>query len=88
MTYDRKFKLSEGIFYLRIFGTATEGDVGTHRAVIKLLTPVLGKHYYPHGVEYGKDEVFPQYLVKRCEHILKELKEEITRTIPGKQAQN
>lgn len=77
VSYDRKFELKEGVFYLRVFGFAVEGDVGANRAVIELLTPVLGKHYYPHGVEYGEDEVFPPSLVSQCEKILAEVKAEI-----------
>ncbi|PLR79191.1 hypothetical protein CU633_01405 [Bacillus sp. V3-13] len=74
VTYDRKFELKEGTYYLRVFGYAIEGDVGAHNATIQLMTPVLGKHYYPHGVEYGEDEHFPQPLVTQCEKLLAELK--------------
>lgn len=77
VTYDRKFDLKEGVFYLRIFGYAEEGDVGANKATIKLLTPVLGRHYYPHGVEYGEDEKFPSSLVSQCEKILEEVKKEL-----------
>lgn len=77
VTYDRKFDLKEGVFYLRVFGHAVEGEIDTHRAVIELMTPVLGKYYYPHGVEYGDDEVFPKSLVIQCEKLLSELKAEI-----------
>ena len=77
VSYDRKFDLKEGIFYLRVQGFAVEGDVGAHRATIKILTPILGKHYYPHGVEYGEDEVFPESLVKQCEALLSEVKGEV-----------
>ncbi|PLT34326.1 YugN family protein [Bacillus sp. V5-8f] len=77
VSYDRKFELKEGTFYLRVFGYAVEGDVGAHKAVIKLLTPLLGKHYYPHGVEYGEGEIFPASLVKQCEKILSDIKTEL-----------
>ncbi|WP_066289507.1 YugN family protein [Bacillus sp. FJAT-29937] len=77
VTYDRRFDLKEGTFYLRVFGLAVEGDVDTFKAVIQLKTPVLGKYYYPHGVEYGEDEVFPKSLVSQCEKILSELNSEI-----------
>lgn len=74
VTYDRKFVLKEGTFYLRVQGFATEGDVGANKASIQLLTPILGKHYYPHGVEYGEDEHFPASLIKQCENILSDVK--------------
>ncbi|MBY0120830.1 YugN family protein [Bacillus sp. S/N-304-OC-R1] len=77
VTYDRKFDLKEGIYYLRVFGQTVEGEIDTKRAVIELKTPVLGKYYYPHGVEYGDDEVFPKSLVSQCQKILTELNEEI-----------
>jgi hypothetical protein len=77
VTYDRKFELKEGVFYLRVFGYAVEGDVGAHKALIQLMTPLLGKHYYPHGVEYGEGETFPKSLVNQCEKILADIKTEI-----------
>lgn len=77
VNYDRKFELKDGVFYLRVQGYAIEGDVGAHKAIIQLMTPILGKHYYPHGVEYGEGEDFPASLVKQCEKILANVKEEI-----------
>ncbi|AIE59524.1 YugN family protein [Bacillus methanolicus] len=77
VTYDRKFELKDGTFYLRVFGFAVEGDVGAHKAIIQLMTPLLGKHYYPHGVEYGEGENFPKTLVSQCEKILAEIKADI-----------
>lgn len=77
VTYDRKFSMVEGTFYLRIMGYAIEGDVGGRHAVIKLLAPLLGKHYYPHGVEYGGDEEFPIQVQRQSENILKRVKEKL-----------
>ena len=51
-----------------------EGDVGANKAVIQLMTPLLGKYYYPHGVEYGEGEKFPKSLVMQCEKTIKKLK--------------
>lgn len=77
VTYDRKFNLKEGVYYLRVFGVAVKGDVGADDALIELMTPALGKYYYPHGVEYGDDEYFPESLVKSCERILSDIKAEL-----------
>lgn len=77
VTYDKKFEVKEGVYYLRVQGYAVEGDVGAHKATIQLLTPTLGKYYYPHGVEYGDDEVYPQSLVNQCKTILGTAKAEI-----------
>lgn len=77
VSYDKKYELKDGTYYLRVFGYATEGDVGAHRATIQLMTPVLGKHYYPHGVEYGENENFPSSLQKRCETVLAAVKADL-----------
>ncbi|WP_042456076.1 YugN family protein [Neobacillus dielmonensis] len=78
VTYDRKFELREGVFYLRIQGYAVEGDVDTFKAIIQLMTPLLGKHYYPHGVEYGEGENFPSSLVNQCKKIVEDVKNELS----------
>ncbi|MCZ0754222.1 YugN family protein [Anoxybacillus sp. J5B_2022] len=75
VTYDRKFEVKGDVYYLRVQGYAIEGEVDTRYAVIKLLTPLLGKHYYPHGVEYGEGENFPSSLVSQCQSILAQVKE-------------
>jgi YugN-like family len=77
VTYDKKFEIKDGTYYLRIRGYAVEGDVGADRAVIELLPPLLGKHYYPHGVEYGEGENFPASLVNQCKNLLDQLKAEL-----------
>lgn len=71
VTYDKKYVVKEGTYYLRVFGVATEGDVDARDAVIQLKKPVIGKYYYPHGVEYGEDEHFPASLLKDCAATLK-----------------
>ncbi len=77
MTFDRKFDVREGRFYLRVFCSALNGDVGAHNATLSLHKPVIGKYYYPHGVEYT-DEVFPAHLVKECDGILANVRKELT----------
>ncbi len=75
MTFDKRFDLKEGRYYLRVFCSAVSGDVGNNTAILKILKPALGKYYYPHGVEYDeKEEVFPAHLVKECEEILSKIK--------------
>lgn len=81
VTYDRKFELKEGVYYLRVFGFAVQGDVGTDDATIELMTPILGKHYYPHGVEYGDNEYYPESLVKTCEKLLADIKADMVHYI-------
>lgn len=77
VTYDYKLdSASKNItYYLRVQGYAVEGDVDRGNAVIKLMAPLLGKHYYPHGVEYGDGEDFPTTLVERSNSLLNKAKE-------------
>ncbi|MEN2766565.1 YugN family protein [Ornithinibacillus xuwenensis] len=79
VTYDYKIGSNENniTYYIRIQGYALEGDVDRGNAVIKLLTPLLGKHYYPHGVEYGEEENFPENLVERANKILEKVSDEL-----------
>lgn len=77
VTFDKKFEMKEGVFYLRIRGYSLEGNVDSRKSTIQLMTPLLGKYYYPHGVEYGEDEHFPSSLVSQCQKLLETLKNEI-----------
>ena len=65
------------LFRSRVQGHIDEGDVGAHKAIIQLMTPLLGKHYYPHGIEYGEGEHFPKALVNQCEKLLNDVKVEV-----------
>ncbi|WP_141431310.1 YugN family protein [Bacillus sp. 03113] len=78
VTYDRKFERNDGVYYLRIQGYSTKGDIGANKAVIQLLSPLLAKHYYPHGLEYGDGENFPSSLIDQCERILSIIEKEVT----------
>src|SRR5690625_5781168 len=66
-TYDYRIDSNEKnvTYYIRIQAYALEGDVDRGDALMKIKTPLLGKHYYPFGVEYGEDENFPENLVQR-----------------------
>lgn len=79
VTYDYKINSKEKniTYYIRIQGYALEGDVDRGNAVIKLMTPLLGKHYYPHGVEYGEEENFPQNLIERAKGLVEKVGQEI-----------
>jgi len=79
VTYDYKIGSSEKniTYYIRIQGYAIEGDVDRRDAIIKLMTPLLGKHYYPHGIEYGSEENFPDALVERAKTLVGKIQEEI-----------
>lgn len=70
VTFDKKFEIKGDTYYLRLQGYAAEGDLGGRHAKVKLMTPLLGKHYYPHGVEYGEGENFPKSLIDQCKSLL------------------
>lgn len=80
VTYDFKMETpTKNItYYLRVQGYAIEGDVDRGNAVIKLLTPLIGKHYYPHGVEYGDGEDFPENILEKANGLLDRVKENIS----------
>lgn len=79
ITYDYKISSQEKnvTYYVRVFGEAIEGDVDKKDAVIEIKQALLGKHYYPHGVEYGEDENFPKNLVERAHNLVSELSKDL-----------
>jgi hypothetical protein len=77
VTYDYKFEILKDVYYLRIQGFAVEGEIGGRHAQVKLLPPLLGKHYYPHGVEYGENEVFPTNVIQKIEQLLQNIEKKL-----------
>lgn len=80
VTYDYRIDSQEKnvTYYIRIQAEAIKGDVDSKTAVLKLKTPLLGKHHYPHGIEYGEEENFPKNLVERAHNLVKEAQKEIS----------
>lgn len=81
ITYDYRIDSPEKniTYYIRIQGYAIEGDIDVGNAVVKLLTPLLGKHHYPHGVEYGEDENFSDSLIERAHSLVVRAKEDLVK---------
>ncbi|WP_028782655.1 YugN family protein [Thalassobacillus devorans] len=79
VTYDYKIGSPEKniTYYVRIQGYAIEGEVDSGTGVFKMLAPLLGRHYYPHGVEYGEQEGFSQDLVDRANKLVTKAAEDI-----------
>ncbi|MBA2174296.1 hypothetical protein H0266_05190 [Halobacillus locisalis] len=77
VTYDYKMEAPEKniTYYVRIQGFAIEGDVDKGDAVITLMNPLLGRHYYPHGVEYGEQEGFSSGTIERARHLIQKVVE-------------
>lgn len=76
-TYDYKFEnmVTGDVYYLRVPAIAIEGMVEQSHAVMKLGKPYIGKHYYPHGLEY--DEEFPEDIIKTCNEKLNQFAEKL-----------
>ena len=66
VTFDYKFDdlVNNDVYYLRVQAYAVKGEIPSSSCVIKFLDPILGKHYYPHGVEYA-GESFPKHIVDK-----------------------
>ncbi|WP_368654708.1 YugN family protein [Ornithinibacillus sp. 4-3] len=79
VTYDYRIDSQEKnvTYYVRIQAYAVEGDIDLGNAVVKVLTPLLGKHYYPHGIEYGKEENFSESLVERAHKLVVNVAKEV-----------
>ncbi|WP_096435537.1 YugN family protein [Alteribacter populi] len=78
VTFDYKFvdQVRDDVYYFRVQGYAVEGEVPMPHSVIKIMTALLGKHYYPHGVEYEGEE-FPKHIVDKSKKKLESLKEQL-----------
>lgn len=74
VTFDYKMvdANNDDTYYFRVQAYAIEGEIPSPHCTVKLMKPILGKHYYPHGVEY--DEDFPDKVIKRCEEKINTIK--------------
>lgn len=66
VTYDYKIidQVKDEVYYFRVPAFLYEGEIPKDNCKVKMMFPYLGKHYYPHGVEY--DEVFPERIIEKC----------------------
>jgi hypothetical protein len=66
ITYDYKIidLVRNDTYYFRVPALVQQGEIPKDNAKVQLMHPYLGKHYYPHGVEY--DEVFPENIIDKC----------------------
>ncbi|MGO4887913.1 YugN family protein [Anaerobacillus sp. MEB173] len=78
VTFDYKFEdlVKNEIYYLRVQAYATKGEIPSSSAQIKFLIPILGKYYYPHGVEYEGEE-FPKNIVDKSTQKLQAIKDKL-----------
>ncbi|NJP36468.1 YugN family protein [Alkalicoccus luteus] len=82
-TYDYKIldEVKDDIYYFRFPGVVHEGEFPKESSKVRLLQPYLGKHYYPHGVEY--DEVFPERIVEKCKKKIEQVREKLSASAVG-----
>ncbi|MFA9557329.1 YugN family protein [Evansella sp. AB-rgal1] len=77
VTFDYKIvdTVKDEIHYFRVQGFAVEGEIPNPHSHVKIMQLILGKHYYPHGVEY--DEEFPKKIVDKCKRKIDLISEKI-----------
>lgn len=78
-TYDYKYvdhKSGETI-YLRVPCVAVEGEIedGANHSVLQLEEPYIGRHTYPHGLDYEYN--FPNHIMDNVKRKLKALNDRL-----------
>ncbi|MDQ0206476.1 YugN family protein [Alkalicoccobacillus murimartini] len=72
-TFDYKIVNQGDTYYLRVPTYSIKGDIPKNDTICRVMTPMLGKHYYPHGVEYA-GESFPESVITKSQSKLDLLK--------------
>lgn len=82
VSFDYKYvdKTDNSVYYLRVQAYAIKGDIPKADTVVKLIPPILGKHYYPHGVEYD-GETFPKHIIENSNKKLIQLNEKLDKAL-------
>ena len=75
-TYDYKIEDKGNVYYLRVEANVTEGKLEDSHAVLKLEDPYMGKHLFPHGLDY--DSPIPDAVLKTAKNKLQMLSEKIS----------
>ncbi|WP_059104730.1 YugN family protein [Shouchella shacheensis] len=78
--FDYKMVHHDGTFFLRVPAYAVQGDIPRDSTIVQVMPPILGKHYYPHGVEY-EGETFPQAVIDKCKSKLELLAKTIEKEL-------
>ncbi|WP_232699657.1 YugN family protein [Brevibacillus daliensis] len=74
-TYDYMITDKGNTYYLRVQGHCQEGKIEDPDAVLKLDEPFIGKHLFPHGMDY--DSPMPDQVVSKAKQQLQSLKEKL-----------
>lgn len=78
-TYDYKYEdqKSGETIYLRVPCIAVKGEIedGPNDSVLQIQTPYIGRHTYPHGLDFEYD--FPNYVLENVKRKLEQLNERL-----------
>ncbi len=74
-TYDYKLKDRDTTYYLRIQAHCVEGKMEDPDTVLKLDEPFIGKHLFPHGIDY--DCPMPDGVLNNAKQVLQGLKDKL-----------
>lgn len=57
ITYDYKYEdhATKAVYFLRVRGEVAEGGQLDQDAILQLEEPHIGKHLFPHGIDYDAD---------------------------------
>lgn len=75
-TYDYKIDDKGNTYYLRIEANVLKGKLEDSHAELKLEEPFIGKHLFPHGIDY--DCNMPDSVVQTAKRKLQMLNEKIS----------
>jgi hypothetical protein len=77
VTYDYKLVESQTktTYYLRIQANLVHGQTEDHEAVLKLGEPHIGKHLFPHGIDY--EAVIPTTVMNAAKEKLTAIKKKL-----------
>ncbi|QKS71549.1 hypothetical protein FLK61_33200 [Paenalkalicoccus suaedae] len=66
VTFDYKMidEVKNDTYYFRIPAHVEQGEIPKAGSTVRMMVPYVGKHYYPHGIEY--DEEFPTRVLDKC----------------------
>ncbi|RXT13625.1 YugN family protein [Ammoniphilus sp. CFH 90114] len=76
-TYDYKLedRATKATFYLRVQAHVVKGDSLDHDTILKLEEPYIGKHLFPHGIDY--QAVVPSSISEAAKKKLNSVKDKL-----------
>ncbi|GAA4710098.1 YugN family protein [Brevibacillus fulvus] len=74
-TYDLKLEDKGSVYYLRIQANVVEGKIEDPHTLLELEEPYMGKHLFPHGLDY--DSPVPDNVLQTAKRKLQLLNEKL-----------